>query len=315
MERVLANIDGIKIFLDDIILFSKDKESHYELLNEVLERLKAADVSLNIGKCEFFMKSIKYLGFVIEKDTMSADLDAFDRKKLTSKPTTRRQLRKMIGYINWYRPFVPYLSEKIASLNEKLKCDKVCWKNEDQHLIEEIVGIIEENIKLHLPDYQKPFVLYTDASDNGISGILTQNNTIIRIFSAKLKDSEMKYNIMEKELLAVLRSLQKFRSIIFDNKVTVMTDNNNLTFEKAIDSSRSQKWKLVLSEYNYEFKHIPGNINTGADYLSRLYNSDKIMENKLPFAKEDSQPNNNLNLIMELKENDKETKNKMKGIS
>ena len=100
--------------------------------------------------------------------------------------------------------------------------------------------------KLNLPDLNQPFEMHTDASDVGISAVLTQNDKLVRLYSAKLNESQKRYTTTEEEGYAIIKKLQAYRKIIFGNNVTIYTDSANFTSNVKATNSRVQRWKLLL---------------------------------------------------------------------
>jgi putative transposase len=129
---------------------------------------------------------------------------------------------------------------------------------------------IGERTLLHYPDLNKQFLLETDAIANAMGAVLKQDDKIIGFYSKKFNETELNYSIVEKEILAILRALNHFKTIIFSSRITIKTDNKNLTFNQE-QTSRIQRWKLQIEEFDYELEHIPGQKNTIADLLSRLF--------------------------------------------
>ncbi|KAG0420015.1 Transposon Tf2-11 polyprotein, partial [Dictyocoela roeselum] len=125
------------------------------------------------------------------------------------------------------------------------------------------------NTKLAYPDPNSDFSLETDASENAMGSVLSQNKKPIGFYSYKFNESEKNYTVAEKELFAIIMSLLYFKPIIFTNRIIIHTDNKNLIPDKSI-SNRIQRWKLLIEEFNYEIKHIDGNKNVVADALSRI---------------------------------------------
>jgi ribonuclease HI len=117
----------------------------------------------------------------------------------------------------------------------------------------------------------EPFELFTDASDSGIGGILKQKNKIIEIYSKKINETQKRYTTMEKELFAIIQSLQHFKTYLYNSSVTIYTDNANLIYNTPAYNNRTQRWKLILFEYQHEIKHLKGANNLGSDYLSRNF--------------------------------------------
>ncbi|ORD99984.1 POL3 [Hepatospora eriocheir] len=114
------------------------------------------------------------------------------------------------------------------------------WSKKEDNIIFKIWEELK-TMKIYFPDYSKEFDLYTDASDYVIGGILLQENRIVKIFSHKLSHYQRKYNIMEKELLAIILSLKDFRNIILCYKIKLHTDNKNITYLGKGDTKRLQR--------------------------------------------------------------------------
>lgn len=126
------------------------------------------------------------------------------------------------------------------------------------------------------------FQLETDASDYGMGAVLTQNNKLIGIFSGKYNSSRQNYTVVEKEMLAIIEALTHFKRIVFGCHVTIKTDSANLIHDCEINSTRFQRWKLLLLEFDYELQHLSGTNNTAADTLSRLLTiSTETLNNKI----------------------------------
>ena len=91
------------------------------------------------------------------------------------------------------------------------------------------------------------------------------------MFSKKLNSAQRRYTVMEKELYAILKSLEHFKTIIFNTDIKIYTDNANLKYNSAAGNSRTQRWKLLLNEYNFEIIHLKGIENAASDFLSRNF--------------------------------------------
>ncbi|MGL4850979.1 MAG: pol polyprotein, partial [Clostridium sp.] len=270
MTEKLKDFDFVKIFVDDILIFSKTLKDHTEHVEKVLKRLLEEGISVNYAKSSFGLQEVKYLGKIINEKGIRPDLDSLIKLDNFKIPHDRKGLMKLLGLINWFRDHVPNLSQRLGSITSKLtKNGKFNWSAEDTKTIISIKKSIEEQTLLHHPDISKPFLLTTDASENGLGAILTQEGCIVGIYSYKLKNSELNYTTTEKELYAIIRALQHFRSFILGSNITVETDHHNLLFVTSCISNRAQRWKLVLEEYNVTLKHIKGCDNAAANALSR----------------------------------------------
>ncbi|ORD99169.1 POL3 [Hepatospora eriocheir] len=272
MKDMLSKFDNVKVFLDDILIFTETLEKHENILERLLEVFKINNVSVNFEKSNFCKSEVTYLGHIINGDGIKPDTKRVDRIKAKVNQRTKRQLQQLLGALNWFRPFVIGFSDKLSEVTDKLKLkDRFKWNNEDCSKVMKVLEEIEKQTLLSYPDTNNAFELRTDASNVAISAILTQGNKLIGIFSKKLTHTELNYSVVEKEFLAILKGLQQFRNIILLSRVVVLTDSRNLTFAGNLSGPRIQKWRLLLEEYDYITKHVPGSINNGPDLFSRLY--------------------------------------------
>ena len=137
---------------------------------------------------------------------------------------------------------------------------------------------IEQQVTLTIPDINQPFKVRTDSSIKGIAGIVTQQGKLIGLFSKKLGPNQSNYSAMELELLAIVQTLENFRSILLHSEIVIYTDNHNLTFDTSANKTRAQRWKLNLMEFRYKLLYVPGESNNGPDYLSRCF----VLRNSFP---------------------------------
>ncbi|KAI5153782.1 hypothetical protein ENBRE01_3250 [Enteropsectra breve] len=187
-------------------------------------------------------------------------------------PKTKRQIQRIIGLINWFREFIPSLSRKIEPITALLQQNScLSWTDSHSNIVRSILKEIKNRTVLSIPDFSKEFQLYTDASDKAIGGVLVQNDRTIGYFSKKLSGSQCNYTVTEKEMLAVIASLEHFRNIILLSHVTIKTDHCNLTYNTAITNNRVQRWKVMLGDYNITWEYLPGANNQAADHLSRCF--------------------------------------------
>ncbi|KAG0431927.1 Transposon Tf2-11 polyprotein, partial [Dictyocoela muelleri] len=228
-----------------------------------------------------FQNQIVYLGHVIDKRGIRPDTTRLKPLKQIL-PKTKKQLQRLVGIINWYRPYIKDLSQKMIKIYDKLKRNnKFEWTDSDTEDIKLIYAEIEKQTLLYYPDINLPFQLKTDASDTCIGATLKQKEKIIGFYSYKLNKSEKNYTIVEKETLDIIKSLLHFKNIIFNSPIEVRTDNANLLYNGPL-SKRIERWKYVLQEFNITFKHIKGKNNTIADSFSR-FNISQIMKLNLSF--------------------------------
>ncbi|KAG0435924.1 Retrovirus-related Pol polyprotein from transposon opus, partial [Dictyocoela muelleri] len=281
MTKIFSDLEYVKIYLDDILVHSKTLEEHFNHLKNVFQRIKSYGMSVNFEKSNFGLEEIKYLGFVINKDGIKANITAISDTKLRT-PKTRKQLEKLIGFFNWFRPFIVNLSLKLAPLYDKLKKrnEKFELTTRDEERINEIISEIKMQRTLSHPNLKHPFNLKCDASDMGIGAVLTQGNKIVGIFSKKFSKSEYNYTIYEKEAFAILLALQHFKPLIYNSKIFIYTDNKNNIYSGDL-SKRMTRWKMLMEEFEYELNYIKGDSNREADLLSRNFLINTITTKKI----------------------------------
>ncbi|KAG0439721.1 Retrovirus-related Pol polyprotein from transposon 17.6 [Dictyocoela muelleri] len=269
MEGLFKSIEGVLIYLDEILIHTKDINTHYKTLKKVLSIIRDNGISINFDKCNFLKIETKFLGHVIKKEGIRPDISrTLTLEKIKSKK--KRDVQRMLRFINWYRAFLSNISARCNFLTEKAKKDiKFSWTETDQKKLDEKLEDIKRCSALYFPDKNKTFVLETDASDSEFGDRLTQDNKVFVFYSHKLSKTEFNYTVIENKIMSIVNSLRHFRYLIWNSKIIIRTDNKDLISRKDL-SSRAQRWKLQLEEYNYEFEFIPRKNNYNADLLSRL---------------------------------------------
>ena len=267
------------VYLDDILIYSKNELEHARHVTQVLEKLSESRLFVQLEKCKFHVNSVDFLGYVISPEGVSMD----DSKVLSiaswPRPTSVKGIQAFLGFCNFYRIFIPDYSKLAAGLLLLVKKDTPFIWTEAQDA--SFVGLKKEfdegKILIHF-DPTKACFVFTDASDRAISGILYQKNEDdklqpVAFFSRTLSSAEQNYDIFNKELLGVVASLKHWRIYLegASHQITVFTDHSNLvpfTTTKELNR-RHARWSEILSGYDFVIKHIPGTANSKADALSR----------------------------------------------
>ncbi len=276
MEKILGDLEFVKIFLDDVLVFSKSPEDHMKHLDIIFTRIEENGATINQEKSSFLQSEVEYLGYVINKFGVNPSPRSVMKLQKMAIPKNAKQLRRLIGLINYLRPFIKNLSEKLSPLTDTLKGitenkKKFIWTLNMEQALANINNYLMDNPTLHHPDPCQPFVLQTDASDNGIGACLLQNNKIVGLYSSKFNNAQRNYPIMDKEAYAIVKGLLYFKTLIYHSPICIQTDHSNLKYLDTTTSQRAQRWKCVLSDFNLSIQYLPGKDNHIADALSRVH--------------------------------------------
>ena len=258
-------------------MFSKTFDEHLRHLAEIFDRLISAGLTLKPNKCRFALKEVQYLGHVITKDGVCVDVGKTDAMRSFPVPTTQKEVRSFLGLCNYYRKFVKDYSKIASPLNALLsKDDKFSWTMECQRAFDKLKSALTSPPVLAYPDHNKGFILTADASGTAIGYILGQlddNNQerVIAYGGRSLNIHERKYNITERECLAIIEGIKSFHVYLAGQRFKVFTDHVALKWLMSIKQAtgRLARWAVLLQGYDFEVCHKAGIRNEVADALSR----------------------------------------------
>lgn len=267
----------IKVYLDDILIYSRTLTEHWEHLRLVLERLRIHHLRISPEKCTFATTHLEYLGYQINGTTSQPQQKHITSITTFPVPKTKKSLQGFLGTINWIREYLPDVSRLAIPLTNLLKKDvKYTWSRECQDAFDEIKFLASQPLRLHRPDYKQKFILQTDASLEGLSCVLYQQTDtgekhIISHASSTLTAAEKRYHINHLECLSIIWAIKKYRYILEDIHFTLRTDSRALLWlQKHKDTkTKLMRWSLLLQEYHFTVEHCPGKENQLPDYLSR----------------------------------------------
>jgi hypothetical protein len=282
MSDLFQGMEYVRAYLDDLLILSKgDWDDHIEKLDRTLSKLAEAGLKVNCEKSFFGRTETEYLGFWITRHGIRPQTKKVEAIHNIQPPTTRRQLRRFIGMINYYRDMWPRRSDLMAPLTKL--CSKTVpfiWTDTEQKAFANLKRIISKETLLAYPDFGKPFEIHTDASDLQLGAVISQGGRPIAFYSRKLNDAQTRYTTGERELLSIVETLKEFRNILLGQRITVYTDHKNLTC-KNHTSNRVMRAKL-LNELRFSHAMPIDESEYETDELAHLYTVDKLPDNLYP---------------------------------
>nr|GEW04280.1 putative reverse transcriptase domain-containing protein [Tanacetum cinerariifolium] len=260
------------VFIDDILIYSKDEKEHEEHLKAILELLKEEKLYPKISKCEFWILKVQFLGHVIDSRCIHVDPAKIESIKDWASPKTPTEIRQFLGLAGYYRRFIEGFS-KIAKSMTKLtqKGIKFDWGEKEENAFQLIKQKLCSALILALPEGSKDFVVYCDASHKGLGVVLMQREKVIAYASRQLKIHETNYTTHDLELGSVVFALKIWKHYLYGTKCTVFTDHKSLQhiFDQKELNMRQRRWLELLSDYDCDIRYHPGKANVVADALSR----------------------------------------------
>lgn len=280
------DLDGVCMYIDDLLIYGKSEEEHDNRLRAVLERCRKINLKLNIKKCKFRLNEIKYLGHIISKDGLSPDDSYLKAIRNMPMPTNVKDVERFLGVITYVGQFIPNLSDKTFLLRELLKKD-IEWHWNEQHTksFEELKNCLSTRPVLQFYNMKKPIVLSVDASKCGLGACLLQDGLPVAYGSKALTPTEQGYGQIEKELYAVLFACDRFYAYIYGrDDITIETDHKPLItiIKKPIADAppRLQRMLLRLQRFTFKLVYKPGKKLFIADTLSRAYITESTESDK-----------------------------------
>ena len=260
------------VFIDDILVYSRSKEEHGQHLRQVLETLRSEKLYAKLSKCEFWLRSVNFLGHVVSQDGIHVDPSKVKAVEGWATPTTPTEIRQFLGLAGYYRRFIQNFS-KIAKPLTLLTQKGVPFKWTDRQEIafRTLKQALCSAPVLSLPEGTEDFVVYCDASNQGLGCVLMQRGRVIAYASRQLKTHEVNYTTHDLELGAVVFALKIWRHYLYGTKCTIFTDHKSLQHilnQKELNM-RQRRWVELLNDYECEIKYHPGKANVVADALSR----------------------------------------------
>lgn len=262
------------VYLDDIIIFSTSLEEHLDSITKIFKRLEEVNLMVQLDKSEFLKRETEFLGHIITLDGIKPNPKKIECVKNFPIPKTNKQIKQFLGLTGYYRKFIRDYSKLAKPMTKYLKKDKKVNTSDPEYIesFELLKRMLINDPILKYPDFNKKFTIATDASNFALGAVLSQDGHPICYASRTLNDHELNYSTIEKELLGVVWATKFFRPYVFGRKFLIETDHRPLQWLFSIKEPNSKlvRWRLKLSEFDYEIRYKKGVKNGNADALSRI---------------------------------------------
>ena len=267
------------VYLDDILIFGKNKEEHLHRLERVMKRIDNAGLKVNPEKCLFMKEELKFLGHIINSDGIQTDKGKLEAIQNFERPKCIKNLRSFLGICNYYRKFIKnyaVFARRLEGMCGNSK-EKLVWSDQCEEAFRELKSALSVTPVLVYPDFKKDFILDTDASFDTIGAVLSQrddkgNERVIAYGSHTMNKHELGYCITRKELLAIYYFTQHFKHYLYGKKFTLRTDHKAITFmitTKKPITAQFQTWINFLSSLDMNMEYRKGSEHSNADAMSR----------------------------------------------
>ena len=278
MEKVLKGLQWqtLLLYLDDVIVFSKDFESHLERLAEVCQRFRSAQLKLRPEKCQLFQREVHYLGHVVSQHGVATDPAKIAAVQDWKTPRCTQEVKSFLGFVGYYRRFCPDFATIARPLNVlSSKEVRFQWGVEEETAFQRLKTLLIEAPVLTYPDPSRQYILDTDASNEAAGAVLSQmvdgEERVVAYYSKTFSPPQRNYCVTRRELLAVVMATNHFRPYLYGQEFRLRTDHASLLwlYKRTEPSHQVARWLESLAEFRFQLEHRAGAKHGNADGLSR----------------------------------------------
>ncbi|XP_042019055.1 uncharacterized protein LOC121766889, partial [Salvia splendens] len=221
----------VLVFIDDVLVYSKNEEEHKEHLRTVLATLRDEKLYAKFSKCEFWLKEVNFLGHVVTSDGIRVDPAKVEAVQEWKSPSTQNEIRSFLGLAGYYRRFIEGFSKIARPMTQQLKKGvKMIWTPECEASFQLLKEKLTTAPILAVPEPETDYAVYTDASKVGLGCVLMQKGKVIAYASRQLKPHELNYPTHDLELAAVVHALKIWRHHLYGVRCEIYTDHKSLKY-------------------------------------------------------------------------------------
>ncbi|KAD5508936.1 hypothetical protein E3N88_16639 [Mikania micrantha] len=276
----------VLVFFDDILIYSRDMDQHVYHLDTTLQLLQSHSFFVKLSKCCFGQSHVNFLGHIITSEGVKVEEEKIAAVKSWPIPQNVTQVRGFLGLTGYYRRFVRNYGIIARPLTALTKKNGFHWNDDAWSAFNALKTALTTAPVLHLPDFDKEFVVECDASSDGVGAILSQAEHPIAYFSKGFTPTTRFKSAYDRELLALVLAVQKWNHYLFGRHFLIRTDHYTLKFllEQRVTTTEQQRLLLKLMPYDFSILHRAGKENRGADALSRRPMCATLLTLTVPFC-------------------------------
>ncbi|WVZ51917.1 hypothetical protein U9M48_003017, partial [Paspalum notatum var. saurae] len=258
------------VFIDDILIYSKNEEEHKEHLRIVLTRLREHKPYAKFSKCVFWLKEVSFLGHILSEKWVAVDPSKVESVLNWKQPESVTKIRSFLGLAGYYRRFIKNFSKTAKPMTSLTKKNaKYTWSPNCEEAFQSLKRSLTTAPVLAQSDVTKPFDVYCDASGNGLGCFLMKEGRIVAYASRQLRKHEAYYPTHDLELAVVVHALKIWRHYLLGNTCHIYTDHKSLKYilTQPELNMRQRRWLELIKDYDLEIHYHPGKANVVADAL------------------------------------------------
>ena len=279
MDGVLRGLPFCRVYIDDVIVYSRNRQEHLGHLQTVFKRVREAGLHLKISKCKFARAELPFLGHVVSERGVEPDPEKVSAVRRLQPPRDVAELRSFLGMASYYRRFVRNFATIAEPLHALTRKDTAyAWSTEANGAFTTLRDALAKAPVLAYPDPAAPYTIQTDASGVGVGAVLSQTvhgaERPVSFFSRSLSSAQRNYSAFDRECLAVVEAVNHFRPYVDGSHFKVVTDHHALKWLRQVSlpdgHGRLARWVAMLQDFDMEIEHRKGVDNGNADGLSRV---------------------------------------------